>query len=343
MIHSVSSYGPGAAGPRVRMINWFDYLNVVPEYHQYAGLPNNRPLSLIRAAPRVACAEHYAHRLDLSGTQLILSREASPFGRGSLEERYLRQAGHGVYDFDDALFHDTSPVRRALGQRDKCRRSVAAADVVIAGNDYLANWAAGINADVRLIPSCVDPASYTPKNDWSIANSRPSLVWLGSPSTEHYVAQISGPLLEVQRQTGAELVIISSPATSEPLASLRGMVRRIPWKLGEFARVLAGADLAIAPLDDSLYSRGKCAFKLLQYAATGLPIVGSPIGANALALGRFDSISAYVVSDWRDAILEILNESATRRELRGRSGMSGVVEHYSFARWAGEWSNAMGI
>jgi len=343
MIHAVSSYGPQAAGPRVRLVNWFKYLGVSPQYHEYAGLPNNRPQSLIQAAPRVIRAERKVRRLDLANAQLILSREVSPFSRGNLEERFLKQAARGVYDFDDALFHDTSPFRRALGQQDKCRRAVSAADVVIAGNEYLANWATAFNNDVRVIPSCVDPGSYNPKHDYSVSSSQPTLVWLGSPATEHYLAQISGPLLQINRRTGAELVLISGAVTSEPLTQLGGMIRRIPWRLGEFADVLAGADVAIAPLDDSPYSRGKCAFKLLQYAATGLPIVGSPVGANELALSRFDGLSVNIGSEWEDALLEILSETSERRKLRGDRALAAVGEHYSFAAWHREWMSSVGL
>jgi hypothetical protein len=96
-----------------------------------------------------------------------------------------------VYDFDDALFDDQSSFRRLFGMQDKCRRATAAADVVIAGNDYLANWAEQHNKDVRVIPSCINPLDYAPKTDWSIRGDAPSLVWLGSPATEIYVAQIA--------------------------------------------------------------------------------------------------------------------------------------------------------
>jgi glycosyltransferase involved in cell wall biosynthesis len=342
-LHAVSSYGPTAASTRVRLSDWFRFLGIEATHHCYAGLTNNRPSSIASHAAKVVRAELSLRRLDLTDQRVILSREASPFSRGQIEERVLRTAAHGAYDFDDALFHDQSPIRRVLRSQDKCRRAVAAADVVIAGNDYLANWAQGHSKDVRLIPSCIDPRDYVPKTSWSITGDAPSLVWLGSPSTEQYVAQISPALLEVHRQTGALLTLISGPHDNAALAPIRHMLRRVPWGMATFASDLASADVAIAPLDDSPYSRGKCAYKLLQYAASGLPVVGSPVGANDLALQRFQGLSPSTLGGWTDALSELVNESAALRGVRATRAREEVARHYSFGAWKDQWLEALRI
>lgn len=342
-LHAISSYGPKAASTRVRLYDWFRFLEFEPTHHCYAGLSNNRPSSIARHAVRVVRAELSLRRLNLSDQRVIISREASPFSKGDIEERLLRNAAVGLYDFDDALFHDRSPVRRLLGTHDKCRRAVAAADVVIAGNDYLANWAGHHSNHVRVIPSCIDPRDYVPKTQWSITGDVPSLVWLGSPATEQYVAQIAPALLEVHRQTGASLTLISGPVDNPALHPLRHMLRRVPWSIATFASHLASADVAIAPLDDTPYSRGKCAYKLLQYAASGLPMAGSPVGANNLALARFDGLAPSTLSDWTDALTELLNDGAELRAGRATLARAAVEHHYSFGAWKDEWLEALGI
>jgi len=342
-LHAISSYGPTAASTRVRLYDWVRFLGIEATHHCYAGLSNNRPSSIASHATTVARAESSLRRLDLTDQRVILSREASPFSRGDVEERLLRNAAHGVYDFDDALFHDQSRIRRLLGTQDKCRRAVVAADVVIAGNDYLANWAQDHNKDVRVIPSCIDPRDYVPKTQWSITNDAPSLVWLGSPATEQFVAHIAPALLEVHQRTGALLTLISGTSGNPALEPLRHMLRRVPWGIETFAADLASADVAIAPLDDSLYSSGKCAYKLLQYAASGLPVVGTPVGANDLALQRFDGLAPSTHGGWTDALTQLLNESAARRAGRAAQGREAVEHHYSFKAWKDEWLEAVGI
>lgn len=342
-MHAISGYGPGAASTRVRQDDWFRFLGVKAIYHYYAGLNNNRPSTIAKYAARIACAEFSLRKLDLSDQRVLLSRETSPFSRGGVEERILRNAARGVYDFDDALFDDQSYFRRLLGTQDKCRRATAAADVVIVGNDRLGNWAEQHHKDVRVIPSCVDPLDYAPKTDWSIRGDVPSLVWLGSSSTETHVAQIAPALLEIHQRTGAMLTLISGPQSNPVLDPLGAMIRRVPWSLGTFASALTEADVAIAPLADTPYSLGKCAYKLLQYAATGLPIVGSPVGANEMALQRFDGLAVRSIHDWTEGLSQLLTTSASDRAVRGAAGRSGVETYYSFKAWQAQWCDATGI
>ena len=342
-LHAISSYGPTAASTRVRLSDWFRFLGIEATHHCYAGLSNNRPSSIASHAAKVARAELSLRRLDLTDKRVILSREASPFSNGHTEERVLRSAAHGTYDFDDALFHDRSPIRRLLRSQDKCRRAVASADVVIAGNDYLASWAEQHGNDVRVIPSCIDPRDYVPKTEWSITGDAPTMVWLGSPATEQYVAQIAPALAEVHRRTGASLMLISGRHDNPALEPLRHMLRRVPWSIETFASDLASADVAIAPLNDSPYSRGKCAYKLMQYAASGLPVAGSPIGANDLALQRFHGLAPSTLGDWTEALCELLNEGAVLRAERAARARTAVEQHYSFGAWEDDWLKAVGI
>lgn len=342
-LHTISSYGTTASSTRVRLNDWLRYLGIKATHHHYAGLGNNRPRSIAANAPGVARAEIALRRLDLTGQRVIISREASPFSRGDIEERLLGRAAHGVYDFDDALFDERSPVRRLLRTEDKCRRATAAADVVVAGNEHLANWAEQHSKDVRIVPSCVDPRDYVPKTNWSITADVPTLVWLGSHATEQFIVQIAPALLEVNRRTGALLVLISGAEDNARLAPLSQMISRIPWSLDTFASALAQADVAIAPLDDAPYSHGKCAYKLLQYAATGLPIVGSPVGANKLALQRFDGLAATTGDDWVQGLVQVLSEATSRRSVRGSVGRTAVDLHYSFDAWKSPWCGATGI
>lgn len=339
----VSPYGGAAPSTRVRVYEWLDHLGIEAERLEYAGLGRNglgtllrRPLVPVRAELRTRAAVKHVH-----DATVLVSREASPFSRGGIESRMLRSAARGVYDLDDALFADNRGWRRVLAKDVKCRRAIQEADQVIVGNDYLADYASAYTRDLAVIPTCVDPSMYEPKASYEI-DGPPTLVWLGSPSTEQYLESIAPALHEVHRRSSATLVLVSGPKPRDHV-ELGPFVRRVPWAPDTVAQVLASADVALGPLRDDEYARGKCAYKLLQYAATGLPMVASPVGANASAISRFEGLPATSDDDWIDAITALLDTSVSERAARGATALLGVRTHYAFNAWADDWKRAVGI
>lgn len=339
-IHALTPYGLDGSSARVRVFDWIGYLGLSAAISDYAGLANNAPRTLLRHPVRAALAEHRVRRLVPCAPRLIVSREATPFGNGALEQRLLAKAEYGVFDFDDALYVQRGVVKRLFGGDGKTARMVASADTVIAGNETLASWAESHSRDVHLIPSCVDPDRYVTKNTWDL-NDPPRLLWIGSRTTEQYLGEIQRPLLEMHQLTGARLTVISSPVENRSLRALASMIDRVPWSPAAVRTHAVNSDIAIAPLSNTPFARGKCAYKLLEYAASGLPIVGSPVGANSRALERFDGIKAWSQSDWTGALTEILGEPVSRRALRGARARQAVRDFYSFSAWAKGWTAAV--
>jgi glycosyltransferase involved in cell wall biosynthesis len=338
-----SAYGAGAPSTRVRLYEWLEHLGLDAKRYAYAGLDSNSPRNLARRPRSVLAAERRTRTLPaiIGSRRLVLSREASPFGWGAIESALLRAAELGVYDLDDALFADRSGWRAALGKEQKCRRALVAADQVIVGNDFLAEYAVKYAREVVVIPTCVEPADYQVRDD-HVISERPRIVWLGSPSTEAYLVGIARALREVRRRTGAEVLVISGARGTER-PELDGLITRVPWRSDTFARHLASAHLAIGPLTDDTYARGKCAYKLLQYGAASLPVIASPVGANALALERFGAWAASTTDEWVDQLLYVISLSAIDRAHAGALARKAVEEHYSFGAWAPAWKEAVGL
>jgi glycosyltransferase involved in cell wall biosynthesis len=336
-LHLISAYGPSGASTRVRLLDWADHLDLAAEVHGYRGTPSNRPADLVRDPAGVRAAESSLRALDTRGSVVVLSREASPLSSGRLEARLLGAAARAAYDIDDAVFLPTGLRRGPLSAAGKARRAARAADVVIAGNDYLADWATDHCRDVRVIPSCVEPAHYHRRA--ARGEGPPRLVWLGSASTEVYLTRIIEPLLYAHQRFGARLVVISGPRDNPALAALGPMLERVPWRLQTFAQELSRGDVGLAPLPDNPWARGKCAYKLLQYAATALPVIGDPVGANDLALRRLHGWAAGSRDAWVDALTVALS-SPEEVESRGAAARVAVSEHYSFAAWSPAWRDA---
>lgn len=340
---TVTPYGRRGGSSRVRVFDWIDHLKLAVTSYDYAGLSTNTPRVLARHPGSIVCAEASLRTLasNARNSTLLLSKQASPISTGHLEEMLLSRAKRGIYDFDDSL-RDEVPRNRAYGMFAKPRiweRSVRAADVVIAGNAYLADQAASLVGEDRVvvIPSCVEPDTYRDKVDYSISGA-PIAVWLGSPSTEGHICLIEAPLLALHRSHGLRLRLIS--AGKRPLGALDKMTDRVEWS-PDANNQLADADIGLMPLEDSPRARGKCAYKLLQYGAASLPAVASPVGANETAIHLGVGIAASTPDEWAHNLCALIEAPESDRAAAGRRARSAVGEFYSFAAWARVWRSVV--
>ncbi len=233
-----------------------------------------------------------------------------PFLRFDLAS--LRRAARSlVFDFDDALYCRPGNPARSTGRAGRFFRTVAAADLVMAGNLHLARVARLRARRVVVFPSTVAPYAL-PEAD---QRSRPFRVaWIGQRATLPHLETVLPPLVEA----GLSVRVIADAAPQG--------VEFVPWSLAGEGPALAECAAGIMPLPAEPFARGKCGYKLLQYYAAGLPTVASPVGVNrALAAGGAflaDSPDGFVA-----ALVRLRNDPDLCRE-RGARGRDFVQRRY---------------
>jgi glycosyltransferase involved in cell wall biosynthesis len=344
MHHAVTPYGRAGPSSRVRVHSWLERVQAPVVTSSYLSHRNSSPTYLLRHPRAVLAAERRLRRMaSARPSHLLLHREASPLSRGGVERRLLECAGFSVYDVDDALHEDRGEGglhRKLAPKAPKADLAARRASRVIAGNPTLAEWASGLNDDVVLIPSCVDPGAYTAKADYAL-NDPPRLGWIGSPDNEVYLGLVGDLLTEVNRRTGARLTLIGT--TRESLGELERLIDRVPWSEQAQHSALARFDVGLAPLPDDPYSRGKCGYRLLQLGAAGVPVVGSPVGVNRSILAQFGMPAAETATDWLDGVVELLTASQERRAELGRRARAVTEREYSYDVWLEPWCEATGF
>lgn len=243
--------------------------------------------------------------------------------------RLLRSVGRLVYDFDDAMpYRDPwrgSPESSARAQR--FHRTCVAADAVIAGNEVLADLARTCRSRaVFTAPTPVDVDRYGPAPAPAADGAPIHLGWIGSRSTLPYLKIVAEPLRRVlAARPGSRLIVVADAAPE-----LAGVpVELVPWSEAVEGDALRRMGVGIMPLSDDPWSRGKCAFKILQYMATGLPAVASPVGANAVAVlpGRTGFL-ATSEEEWERHLGALLDDGP----LRARMG--AAARQAACARWS---------
>jgi glycosyltransferase involved in cell wall biosynthesis len=268
------------------------------------------------------------HQFDL----VWIEKEALPWFPAWFERWLLRRVPY-VLDFDDAIFHNYDLHRSAWVQRVYGRRIdrlIEGARLVIAGNRYLADRATAAGARrVEVIPTVVDLARYASKQMYSVA-TKPRIVWIGSPSTAQYLLELAGPLSTLAKRQPFTLRVIGSGAITMPGVD----VEALPWSLDTEAALIAECAVGIMPLRDTPWEQGKCAYKLIQYMACGLPTVASPIGANRnVAIEGETGFFADTPSAWVEKLELLLCDAALCQRL-GQAGRARVEAEYCLQQTA---------
>jgi len=229
-----------------------------------------------------------------------------------------------VLDYDDATFHkyDSSPSRLArffLGT--KLGKLIIKSYAVFAGNDYLASYALRSgSANVKLIPSSVNLKNYpiSKKNLEYCAHCIPVIVWIGSPTTAPYLNIVTASLERLAKKKPFLLRLVGISAIDINIPGVR--TEFSSWSSSQEVEVLSKSDIGIMPLSLGPWEMGKCAYKLIQYMASGLPCVASAVGANLNVV--VEGETGFLVRDdetWVAPLEKLLSDA----DLRLRMGLAG--------------------
>ena len=294
-----------------------------------------RSLDLLGAYWRRICVMLFAKNYDI----VLIEKEALPWLPACVEQFLLRHSRVAL-DFDDAQFHryddHYSWVIRALFSK-KIDRLIRQARVIISGNKYIAQHCMATGARwVEIIPTVIDLDRYTAKRTHS-APEVPVIVWIGTPWTVKLLAARRGALAELAKRHAFKLRVIGSGQITMPGVPLEVL----PWCAGTESAMISHCDIGIMPLSDAPWERGKCAYKLIQYMASGLPVVASPVGANCdVVIDGENGFFATSDAEWVDQLARLLSDAELRQRF-GQAGRLRVERYYCLQKTASMLANIM--
>ena len=231
-----------------------------------------------------------------------------------------------MVDYDDATFHryDLNPYwpLRALF-KNKIKSVIRHAELVVAGNNYLANYALSAGAKrVEFIPTVIDLDRYSLKNH--LKPEKFTVAWIGTPKTVKYLDLIKEAMNQFQKLRNISFSFVGSgPINLNELSA-----NIIPWSEDTEVSSIQDFDVGIMPLPDSPWERGKCGYKLIQYMACGKPVVASPVGVNTEIVEHgINGFLAESTAEWLEA-LTILRDNPDLRKKMGSAGRKIVEKKY---------------
>ncbi|MHC4084404.1 MAG: glycosyltransferase family 4 protein [Planctomycetota bacterium] len=269
-------------------------------------------------------------------SSLFRSREADIvwISRGFVEgyetfERLLKRPR--ILDVDDAVW-----LRRPFG-RFTMPDVARAMDAVIAGNTYLAEYFGRYCKEVHVVPTAIDLDRFTLRPESANEQQDRFVIgWTGLASNFKYLETIEPVLSRFLREYDrAELMLISDRPWEHRLLPPE-KVRFTPWSVEKEALVLHLMSVGIMPLSDDRWSRGKCAFKMLQYMAVGLPVIVSPVGMNRDVMEKGDvGLAASSPDEWYEALVSLYEDRSHGVKL-GSEGRKVVEQFYNADIVAGD-------
>ncbi|MGO9115550.1 MAG: glycosyltransferase family 4 protein [Thermoguttaceae bacterium] len=262
---------------------------------------------------------------------VILQRKLLPAWQLAILRRHATCL---VYDIDDALFRRdtyTWKNQQSHSRLSRFRGIVRAADAVLAGNEYLTQFAS-IYVDpsrVHFVPTCVEPSWY-PLASHRRSGSWARLGWIGQRCMLPSLDAMGEHLIAI----GKRLPDVSLRVISDALPQISGVRMELrPWSSATEAAELAATDIGVSWLCDDLWGQGKCGLKVLQYMAAGLPVVANSVGVHRKMIVHGQS--GFLVDtpdEWAEAVA-LLAENPSLRHRMGTTARRIVENDYNVSRW----------
>ena len=298
--------GLDAPSTRVRI------LNLLPHFHD-AGFSTT-----VEVYPN-SLRGWFAVWPRVRGADILVVQKRLP---SLLEAKFLRwRMKRLVFDFDDSVW-----LRNRQGDAkvsNKLRRRFAhlmrRVDLAICGNSILEARVRATCAEARtlIVPSAVPaPDAELPARE----NSPLRVGWVGTAINLPYLVAIERQLAAAHARAPFELVVICSEPPK--FAEFRA-VRFVKWSEQTEYEEIAKFDSGIMPLADNDHSRGKCAYKALQYMRCGVPVIASDVGVNREWIAQRGAGLVVKEDGWCDALVSVLSDAKKRAQL-GAAGVAAV-------------------
>jgi len=251
----------------------------------------------------------------LFGADVVLvHRNVAPVGPPVFEWLAKVFSHKLIYDFDDAIYLNPASARnRWLGPLKmnsfRTRWLVGSADVVVVGNQHLANYAKQFNDQVLVVPTGLDVAAYLAqdKKEGAVV-----IGWIGGPGTSAFVQQILPVLVRILN----EHADVEVHLVGDDFGDCHARLKSVAWSLETELICMQAFSIGINPLENNAFTRGKCGFKVIQYQALGIPIVSSPVGVceEQIEVG-VDGYFATSDLDWYEALSQLVSDQVLRQRM----------------------------
>ena len=233
---------------------------------------------------------------------------------------FLKKIKSFSLDFDDNI----SANYAGTSLQNKIPELMKLAKFVTVGNRW---YISEFQGNLIFLPTVIDLDKY-PLCGLQKENDAKEIVWMGSPSTTKHFKLVDKALGRLSEKYDFTLKVIGGKVELDK----RIKTKFEDWSAQTENKDLAESTIGIMPLENSYWEMGKCGFKLIQYMASGIPVVASPLPANRGIVTSDVGFTAESEDEWYEK-LSLLLESFELRQKMGQAGRKRAEESYSYQVW----------
>lgn len=287
-------------------------------WHQ-EGTRNPSPAELLALDPDTLIVQHYVQDPHLSALNQWHRLPDRPFI---------------VFAADDLLTNlpESNPLRRNIppNSRASLKYALDRCDRMVVSTEFLAESYRGFIKDIRVVPNCLEQKVWLPLHSRKRTGKRPRIGWAGG-STHQGDLILLKEVIEKTRGEADWIFFGMCPEEIRPLLSEYHPL----YPFHEYPARLAALnlDLAVAPLADHPFNRGKSNLRLLEYGILGIPVVCTDIDPyrNSPACCVPNTSHA-----WVEAVRARISD-ADARDQEGREMKSWVQRHFLLENNLDQW------
>lgn len=261
---------------------------------------------------------------------IFIQREALFLGSTFFERKAFKSKAKVIFDFDDSIWlMDTSPENvkyEFLKNPEKTKKNVQNAHLVIAGNNYLADYTKQFNSHTIIIPTTVDCEIHKPIPQLR-GTEKVVIGWSGSISTIKHFESFTPTLVKLKAKYESKIKFKLLGDLNYINADL--LLKGDAWAAETEVPELNKIDIGLMPLPHDEWAKGKCGLKGLTYMACGIATVMSPVGVNKeIIIHGQNGFLANTEEEWINYLSQLIENKELRLKL-GEAGRQTVLEKYS--------------
>lgn len=236
----------------------------------------------------------------------IFPRVIGPLGK-LLLKRVIENAKRVCWEFDDNIIYskEITEFERKLLEKN--------ASKIIVGNKYLKEQISVkykekieiVNTtDKEFLKFDVNKANKLRKSTY---HNQFVIVWLGTDTNLEHLEPFINVLDRAMLDVDKEIILKVICNKRIEIKTEKLVIENIKWTRERAFDELYKCHMGLMPLKSNSFTKGKCAFKAIQYMGAALPIVISPVGMNKEII--VDNLNGLFIEDskeFKDRLIDIV-------------------------------------